>query len=532
VNLPAQAPRRRLRAVLAIPLIALVVAAGCSSGGGNSSGSNGGPASPGAGEADPSGVLRVGYDLRPQSGGGWYFDPTEAVTTVHEGWMYMLYGRLLRPTQEGELVPDQAESTLVVDPNTIDITLRAGQTFSDGTPFDAEAVKAGLERNLALGDRAVFTEPFYDLTAVAVTGPSTVRLTIADGKAASWHDTFLPGFQTTITKPGQTDFADPIGAGPFTVTSFRSEQAVTYTKSPTYWDAASIQLGGIEIVQVGIDQSASGSAALQSGQVDLTATDASQLPVLVGDLDLYSQTDPNQTVSLQICKREGPLADARVRQAINKAIQREDLSAAIYADTATPATGPWPDDHRFSNPAIAGELAHDVDGAKALLAEAGYGDGLDVDLYVVAGLGLPEAAEVLEQQLAEIGVRLNIIIPPNYVADFLNAQRPGMGLYPGGAENREKLNQWSGDATSNTCKYQNEELNVLIGQLATVSDSSQEAVDLWHQIDEVAIGEALSGFVLFRSRLAGYNTSTVGAVDLWPQGSVVIPDPRGSWIKA
>jgi peptide/nickel transport system substrate-binding protein len=530
VNLPAQAPRRRLRAVLAVPLVALVLAAGCSSGG--SGGSNGGSASSGGGgEVDPSGVVRVGYDLRPQQGGGWYFDPTEAVSSVHEGWLYMLYGRLLRPTQEGELVPDQAESTLVVDPNTIDITLRAGQTFSDGTPFDAEAVKTGLERNLALGDRAVFTEPFYDLQAVTVTGPTTVRLTIADGKAASWHDTFLPGFQTTITK-AEIDSADPIGAGPFTMTSYRPEQSVTYARYDGYWDAASIQVAGIEIVQVSVDQPASGSAALQAEQVDLTGTDASQIPVLVGSLDLYSQTDPNQTVSLQICKREGPLADARVRQAINKAIQREDLSAAIYADTASPATGPWPDDHQFSDPALAGELAHDVDGAKALLAEAGYGDGLDLDIYVVGGLGLPEAAEVLEQQLAEIGVRLNIIIPSNYVADFLNAQRPGLGLYPGGAENREKLNQWSGDATSNTCKYQNDELNVLIGRLATVSDSSDEAVELWHQIDELVIDEALSGFVLFRSRLAGYNADTLGAVDLWPQGSVVIPDPRGTWVKA
>jgi peptide/nickel transport system substrate-binding protein len=531
VNLPAQAPRRRLRAVLAIPLIALVLAAGCSSGGSSSS-SGGSSSAGGGGEIDPAGVLRVGYDLRPQQGGGWYFDPTEAASSVHEGWLYMLYGRLLRPTQEGDLVPDQAESTLVVDPNTIDITVRAGQTFSDGTPFDAAAVKAGLERNLALGDRAVFSEPFFDLTAVDVTSPSTVRLTIADGKAASWHDTFLPGFQTTITKPGQTDFTDPIGAGPFTMTSYRPEQSVTYVKNAGYWDAASIQLGGIDVVQVGIDQSASGSAALQADQVDLTATDASQLPVLVGDLDLYSQTDPNQTVSLQMCKREGPLADARVRQAINKAIQREDLSAAIYADTASPATGPWPADHRFSDPALAGELAYDVDGARALLAEAGYGNGLDLDMYVVSGLGLPEAAEVLEQQLAEIGVRLSIILPPNYVADFLNAQKPGLGLYPGGAENREKLNQWSGDATSNTCKYENAELNALIAQLATVSDSSDEAVQLWHQIDQIVIDDALSGFVLFRSRLAGLNTSTVGAVDLWPQGSVIIPDPRGTWMSA
>ena len=131
----------------------------------------------------------------------------------------MLYGRLLRQTLDGDFVPDLAESTTVPDPNTIEITLRDGLTFSDGTAFDAAAVKTGLERNLQEADRAVMTEPFYDLQAVNVTSPTTLTLTIANGKAAGWHDSFLAGLQTTITKPGQTDFADPIGAGPFKVTS-------------------------------------------------------------------------------------------------------------------------------------------------------------------------------------------------------------------------------------------------------------------------------------------------------------------------
>ena len=327
VTSPGRAASRR---ILAIALLALLIAAGCgsSSGDDTTTPSSGGAASVPANssEINASGVLKVGYDLRQSQGGGFYFDPTKLQSTVHDGWMYMLYGRLLRPTLEGALEPDLASSTEVVDPNTIEVTLRDGLTFSDGTPFDAAAVKAGLERNKAEGVRTVMTEPFYALGDITVDSPTTLTLTITDGTAASWHDTFLAGFQTTITKPGQTDFTNPIGAGPFTVTSFQPEQSAVYAKSPSYWDAESITLGGIEIVQVATDQPQSQTAALQTGQIDLSITDASQIPGLTGAVELFTQADPNQTLNMMICKRSGPLADARVRVAINKALERDSVS--------------------------------------------------------------------------------------------------------------------------------------------------------------------------------------------------------------
>jgi peptide/nickel transport system substrate-binding protein len=520
---------RRLVALLALVLL---VAAGCSSDGGEE-GTDDGPTTTAGSEIDPNGVVRVGYDIREQSGGGWYFDPTQAKSTVHDGFYYMLYGRLVRQTVEGDVVPDLAESTTVVDDGTIEVKLRPGVVFSDGTPFDAAAVKAGLERNKELGDRAVMTEPFYDLSSVEVVDDTTLTLKIANGKAAGWHDTFLGGFQTTITKPGQTDFTNPIGAGPFTVTSYRPDQGVTYAKSDTYWDAENITLGGIEIVQVASDQPASGTAALQGGQIDLAITDATQIAALTGNTELFSQADPNQIMGMAMCKKDGPLADARIRKAINMGIDREAIGEAVFAGTTEPMTQLWPEGHRFNNPAVNDVLAYDPEGAKALLAEAGFPDGgVEVDLYVVAGVNGKETAEVIDSQLAEIGVNTNIIIPANYVSEFLNPPRPGMGLFPGNAANRAKLNQYSGTALANACTFSDPELDALVGQLATVSDSSEEAVELWHQIEEIVVNDALAGFVLFRSRLAAFDNNTVGEVGLWPQGTVVIPDPRVTWMKS
>jgi peptide/nickel transport system substrate-binding protein len=533
VSSPGRAAPRR---ILAIALLALLVAAGCSSGSGGdtSSPSTGGAVSVPANssEIDANGVLKVGYDLRQSQGGGFYFDPTKLQSTVHDGWMYMLYGRLLRPTLEGELEPDLASSTEVVDPDTIEVTLRDGLTFSDGTPLDAAAVKAGLERNKAEGVRSVMTEPFYALGDITVTSPTTLTLAIADGQAASWHDTFLAGFQTTITKPGQTDFTAPIGAGPFTVTSFQPEQAAVYAKSPTYWDAASITLGGIEIVQVATDQPQSQTAALQTGQIDLSITDASQIPGLTGAVELFTQPDPNQTLNMMICKKSGPLSDARVRMAINKALERESIGDAVYAGTTEPMHQLWPAGHVFNDPSLEDVLAYDPAESRSLLAEAGYPDGFEVDMYLVNGVNVPEAAQVIEQQLADVGIKANIIVPANFVADFLQLQKEGIGLIPGNAQGRTKLNQFSGDALSNLCKYDDPELNAKVAELNQVSDSSPEAAQLWHEIEDIVVNDALGGFVLFRSRLAAYNSETLGSLGLWPAGTVVVPDPRVTWIKA
>ncbi len=551
--------RRARRLLLAVILVTALAATGCGDDDDDDSGSEStttvapdvtdtsepGDAEPGtdttvagtettttvvADAADPAGVVRVGYDLRPESGGAFDLDPTLSTSGVHDAWLYMVYGRLLRPTQDGGVEPDLAESATVVDPNTIEVTLREGLTFSDGSPFDAEAVKVGLERNLAEGDPAALSEPFFALTGVEAVDPTTVRLTIGDGTAPSWYN-FLAQWQTSIAPDG-VDPQSPIGAGPFVVTSFEVEQAVVFEKSETYWDAESILIGGIEIVQIASDQPQSGTAALQADQIDLVITDAAQIPALTGNLDVLVNTDANQTVNTMFCKTDGPLADPLVRRAINMAIDREAIGEAIYAGTASPSTQPWPDGHVFNNPDLVDFLAYDPDAAAALLEEAGYADGFDIDMYVIPALSLPDVAQVMQQQLGEVGITLNLITANNYVEEFLRPQVAGIGLYPGNAANRMKLDQWTGDAIGNACGYDDPELNELVGQLRAVSDDSPEAADLWHQIEEIVVGDALSGFFLFRAGLAGYNTERLGAVDVWPIGNVIVPDPRETWVNA
>jgi len=529
--------RRSLRALVALLAIfgLLLAACGGSSGGGDNADDNGNTGSSvptsEATDIDPNGILKMGYNLSQTGGTGMQLDPTMEVGDTNDALIYMIYGRILRPTPDGDLVPDQAESTSIPDANTIKITLRPNQTFQDGTTFDAAAVKASLERTLNSGNSAGLTTGYMDLKTVTVDGPLDLTLTIADGKAASWHDVFLSGWQSSVVPPSSTP-AKPVGAGPFQVTSYSKDVSMSLKAFPGYWDASSIKVAGVDLVQNDQGQEQAALSAVQAGQIDLAQIDVPQIAGVSGNIALLQVPDPSRLINAQICKTDGPLANADVRKAINKAIDREAISEALYEGTAEPGTTLWPEGHRFFDPSLADVLAYDPEAAKQLLADAGYADGFTTDIYVLPALGLPDVAAVMQAQLAEIGVTMNIIPTPAIVNDFMATGKPGMGLIPLLTANEGKLTQWVGDTTGNVCDYDDPELDALAAELQTVSQSSEEAKELWFQIQDIVVNDALSGLIVFGSRLAAYDSDVVGNPVLWPRGTFPVPDFRDTYIKA
>jgi peptide/nickel transport system substrate-binding protein len=527
--------RRAGRCALAILLALGLLATACSSdeGGGGQAG-GGSTADTGSGsDVDPDGIMRVGYSL-VQSGLEAWHDPITGTngTSANDVFYYLVYGRFFRPTVEGGIEPDLAESATVVDPQTIELTLRDGLTFSDGTPLDAAAVKAGLERNIASQNEDAFLKPFFSLTAVEVVNPTTVRLTIPDGTAASWYDSFLPSWQTSIVKPGETDFLVPVGAGPMTVESYNPESAFVLRKNDSYWNADEVKVAGMDFVNIPFASPESALTALRADQVDVTYADPSQVTTLGGNLEPFAATNPNQVVWLHMCKREGPLADARVRKAINKGIDRDAIDEAVYFGTAEASTQMWPSGHRFNNPDVDDELAYDPEEAKALLQEAGYGDGVSIDIYPLPFAGISETTEVMKDQLEKVGITLNIQQITDYVNSYLVPSPPAIGVYPGNSTGPAKLTAWTGTSIGNVCKYENAEVTRIFNELNTVSANSDEAVDLWHEVDEIVTEDALGGFVVFRSQVAAFNNERIGDITAWPKGGgYVTPDPLVTYVK-
>jgi peptide/nickel transport system substrate-binding protein len=515
--------RARGRAIWALVAVLALAVGACSSGGGDASPANSGESTSAPAAVDRDGVVNVGMDLAQN--GQFSLDPAKAVGPPSLDAVYALvYGRLLRKTDEGELVPGLAQSATVVDANTIEVTLHDGMTWQDGQPFTSQSVKDGLDYTIASDNRAGLGSQFFSLTSVEVTGPTTLKLHISDGTASSWFDTFISGMEATIVRPG-SDFTKPVGAGPMTITSFIDSREIVLTRFDGYWDAANVGFGGMNLLHVAAAQPQASTNALQSGQLDVATLDVDQLPALSGDVESLTVSDPSRMVRVVPCKSDGPLADARVRTALSKAIDRESLSDAVYEGTADPGSELWPEGHRFFTEDVEDVSSYDVEGAKQLLTDAGYPDGFTFDLSTFNALSMPAVASVLEQQFAAIGVTAKINVTDDIVGQVLLPEAPGAVILPATPNTGlQKLEDYSGDSLGNVCSYDDPVLNALIAELSRVSESTEEAVDLWDQINTKYANEALGFPLTFASNIGGYNSSRVTIGSVYPGGLFVFPD--------
>jgi peptide/nickel transport system substrate-binding protein len=482
------------------------------------------------GQADPNGVARLAYDLVAATRGGFTFDPTATTNATSDlGVLHWVYGALMRPTADGSLEPDLAESATVVDPNTIEVVMRESVTLSDGTPVDAEMVRAVLERNVADTDNAGYRDGFYSLEAVEVSG-NTLTLTIADGTAASWHEQFLGGKETLVVPDG-TDFDDPVGAGPFTVGEYQPGQRLVLERNPGYWAAAEIELGGIELIHAPPDNPQAAASALAAGQVDWARIDMSLVAAAGPDVEVAIEPDPEMLTQILVCKSDAPLDDVRVRQALSYAIDREAINEALFEGEGAPAWGLWPEGHPLYNAELTGQYEYDPEQARDLLAEAGAED-LSLDIIAIPGAQVPEVVQIVQEQWADVGVELNIVPSTSFVDDFLVGNNAPLGAIPRSSGGRANLNSFTGGTVSNVCRYQDPELDAMIADLAAVSDSSDEGVELWGQIQQRLVDEAAGIFVVFQPRVFGYETDRIGGYALLDAYAIPVPDAWDLYVTA
>ncbi|MET0727271.1 MAG: ABC transporter substrate-binding protein [Acidimicrobiales bacterium] len=483
------------------------------------------------GDVDPDGVARLAYDLASVSQGGFTWDPAAGPSTGSSqlGPHHWVYGGLMRKTADGELVPDLAESATLVDANTITIVMREDLTLSDGsTPLDAETMKAILDANIARGVGWPGYRPgFFDLKTVDLTDDTTLTLNIA-GTAASWYDLYLYG-QETVPAPPDTDFSDPIGAGPFMIEDYSEAQSLTLVKNPEYWDAESIDLAGIELTNVGADVQA-GVSALNAGQVDWTRLDPATIPAVADPERVVRSDDPQYLTQMIFCKSEAPLDDVLVRQAFNHAVDRDAINDALYGGGGAPAWDLWPDGHRLHNEDTEDAYPYDPEEAIALLEEAGVED---LTLDFIPHSSVLSLGEIIKQQFEEIGVTLNIIQSTAFADDLLGpAAKAPMGIVPRGGADRGKLDNLSGSTLGNICQYSDPEIDELVAELKLVSDSSDEGAEIWKEIDAIYSEDALALPIIFQPVVYGLDTERIGGYSLMVESTVAVPDMWELYVKA
>ena len=339
-----------------------------------------------------------------------------------------VFDTLLQKNGEGEIEPWLATDWEYNEDNTVlTVTLRDDVEFTDGTPLDAEAVVASLERfrdGTAPQAATLAGKEFaaVDATTVTITqpapDPSLVNLlSIAPG---------LIQAPSTFDDPDSA--TEPIGSGPYMLDTAASVTGTTYvyTANPDYWNPDVVKYDNLTINV--IEDPTATLNALKAGEANgakivnndtIPEIEASGWTIEANELDFQG---------LLLFDRAGTmapeLADVNVRKAINMAFDREALLEALQAGYGTVTEQVFPTTSVGYDEALDSTYEYDPEGAKELLAEAGYPDGFTLNMMSTPAF--QTTFDLVAQQLADIGITVNYTDPGsgNFITDMLAPKYP------------------------------------------------------------------------------------------------------------
>ena len=468
---------------------------------------------PRAGHAEtPKDVLVVGHVAELQT-----LDPAQAVTISDFRILCNIYDSLLH-YKDGSLdvEPGLAESwTISPDGKTYTFALRQGVKFHDGTPFDADAVKFNFDRVIDPNHPYHNTGPFPfvftlgPIDKIEVTGPHTVVMQLKEPYAPALTMLAgaiggLAGISPTAVKTYGKDFSrHGGGTGPFKLVEWVSGQRFVLAANKEYWRGAP-KLDGLVFRPI-VDENARVSEML-SGGTDITIEvppDNIATFTASKNFTFYEQSGPHLWYLMLNCK-EKPFDNKLVRQAANYAINKEALVGEILKGTATVAAGPTPPAFSWAHDNDLKPYPHDPAKAKALLAQAGYPNGVDVTFYVTeSGSGMLSPilmGTAIQADLAAVGIRAKI---ETYEWNtFLGKIIPGME----GKAQVAELSFMTQDpdmhpflalrtgAPVNSGRYSNPNVDALIDAARAEPDTAKRAA-LYKQMQDILADDAPWVFV-------------------------------------
>ena len=346
----------------------------------------------------------LGAQLEPPG-----LDPTVGAAGATDGVVYgNIFEGLTRIDQNGEVQPALAK-TWEISPDGLTYTfhLQKGVRFHDGTPFDASIVKFSLDRARAPESANAQKVLFAPIEQVDIIDPLTVQVRL---RHPAGNFLFNMGWGDAVMVAPQSAAANavhPVGTGPFRFAEWRKGYAIDLVRNDVYWGnpakSAAIRF-------LFIPDPAAAYAALMAGDVDGFANDPApenvrafaadpRFDVVVGDTE--------GEVILAINNARKPFDDIRVRRAIAFALNRQDIIDGAMFGYGQPIGSHFsPADAGYVD--LTGMYAHNLARARALLAEAGYGDGLDVTLKLPPPSYARRSGEIVAAQLGKAGIHVRI----------------------------------------------------------------------------------------------------------------------------
>jgi peptide/nickel transport system substrate-binding protein len=476
-------------------------------------------------EPGSRGTLRYGYYIALST-----FDPHKANGSNDNPWLFPVYDRLVHLTPTADPEPGLAESwEFAEDGSYLEMKLREGVTFHDGEPFNADAVKANIERAQTVEGSAVVTLVDH-ITEVEVVDEYTVRL------HTEYPDASLPLVLSdrpgAMISPAAFDSnldSQPVGAGMYRVVEYREGDTAVYEAYEDYWDPSVVGLDRLEITTV-IDTTTRLNA-LRSGQLDAAEIDPVQAAEAeAAGLNLTIDADLSFSLLQFNSKNRPEFADERVRRAINHAIDRASIVESVLLGYGEPSVQPFPSGYFAHNPDVPADYyAYDMDEARRLLEEAGYGDGFSFEIVTTSTPQRVQVSEIIQASLAELGIDVEIrqIADAGTFLDYVYGQQQGdswmlaWGGRPDPSTTVEGL--YGANSFNNPSGLTTPRVTELIEESLTEFDPERRTEVLQELSAEVATS-ALDVVVLFFPEKIVASTDQVQNIAVWQAGR---PEFRG-----
>ena len=348
--------------------------------------------------------ITVGMQLEPPN-----LDPTGGAAAAIDEVVYAnVFEGLTRYQSDGSIAPALArEWEVSEDGLTYTFYLREGVTFHDGTAMDAEDVKFSLDRARADDSTNAQKALFAGIASVEVVDPLTVKVTLSGPNSA--FPTNMAWGDAVIVAPESIEDAAtaPVGTGPFKLARWVQGDRIELEAYDGYWgDKPALASATFKFIS---DPTAA-FAAMMAGDIDAFPGYPAPETLIQFEADprfkLLIGSTEGETI-LAMNNKADELSDIRVRQAIAHAINRQDIIDGAMFGYGTPI-GTHFAPHNPDYVDLTAQSAHDPDKARALLAEAGFADGLTLSLKLPPPSYARRGGEIIAGQLRAVGIETEI----------------------------------------------------------------------------------------------------------------------------
>lgn len=383
-----------------------------------------------------------------------------------------IYEPLLTVTDQGELTGALADSWEVSEDGlTLTFTLRENAQFSNGNPCDAEAVIASFQRLKA--EDSPRAADYANIVSMEAADERTVVFTTETLDVAALSSFAYPWAAIVDVTVADTLTNQPVGTGPYTLNQWIPQQSLSLTRNETY--PGTVNIDNIEFRMM--PDAASQISAFQNGELDIISVSGDQVAAFENNPDYNVIQAPANSLQLMAMNLDNEaLADVRVRQAINYAVDKDALIETVWWGYGQKIGSHYPTvlkeyvDHSE-------DYTYDPDRARELLNEAGYGDGLTLQMYLPQNYtAYVNAGQVIADQLEQVGIHCEITIVEwaTWLSDVYTNRQYDLTVvgHTGRLDPYVLLARYDSQSGENYFNYSNPEVDQLLSDYQSEQDEA------------------------------------------------------------